>query len=243
MKTIVVVPTYNEAENLPDLVEQIFTLNIAGLELLVVDDNSPDGTAETAETLGGRYPDRIHVLRRARKEGLGPAYVAGFREALRLGADVVIQMDADLSHPPRDIPAMLNAIKESHVVVGSRYMPGGGVAGDWGLLRRLLSRGGELYIRWVMGLRIRDTNSGFKAFRREVLEQLPLEALRSSGFIFQAEVIYLCQKMGFEIREVPYVFPDRKVGRSKMSLGIIVEALWRPFQIRWIWRRKHGAPT
>jgi len=233
MKTLVVVPTYNEAGNLPDLVNQLFALNVPDLELLVVDDNSPDGTADAAEALGTKYPHRLHVLRRATKEGLGPAYIAGFREALRLGADTVIQMDADLSHPPEYIPALLEGIETTDVVVGSRYVPGGGATGDWGLLRRILSRGGDLYVRRVLGLRLRDTKSGFKVYRREVLERLPLETLRSRGFVFQAEVAYHCQEMGFRILEVPFVFQERKAGGSKMSLSIVVEALWRSFQIRW----------
>lgn len=233
MKTVVVVPTYNEARNLPDLVNQLFSLNVPDLELLVVDDNSPDGTAEVAEALETKHPHRIHVLRRATKEGIGPAYVAGFREALRLGANIVIQMDADLSHPPEYIPALLEGIKTADVVVGSRYVPGGGAAGEWGLLRRMLSRWGDLYVRWTMGLRLRDTKSGFKGFRREVLEQLALETLRSRGFIFQAEVAYRCQEMGFHIREMPFVFREREAGRSKMSLSIVEEALWRSFWIRW----------
>ena len=233
MKTLVVVPTYNEAGSLPDLVQHLFDLNVPGLELLVVDDNSPDGTAAVAEALESRHPHRIHLLRRPRKEGIGPAYIAGFREALRLGASVIVQMDADLSHPPEYIPALLAATKTCDVVVGSRYIPGGGVAGNWGLLRRLLSRGGDLYVQRVMGLRIHDTNSGFKGFRREVLEQLHLETLRSKGFIFQAEVVYRCQQMGSRIQEVPFIFQERRAGRSKMSLPIVVEALWRSFQTRW----------
>ena len=233
MKVLVVVPTYNEAGNLSTLAQHLFDLRIAALELLVVDDNSPDGTAAEAEALERSYPGRIHVLRRPRKEGLGPAYVAGFREALRLQADVVIQMDADLSHPPEYIPAMLESIKACDVAVGSRYISGGGVASEWGIARRFLSRGGDLYVRWVMGLHLQDTKSGFKAFQRRVLEQLPLEALRSRGYIFQAELLYRCQQMGFSVQEVPYVFQERKSGGSKMSARIVVEALWRSFQVRW----------
>ena len=242
MKVLVVVPTYNEAENLPALVEQLFALNNPDLEILVVDDNSSDGTAAIAEGLGTSYPNRIHVLRRPRKEGLGRAYVAGFREALRLDAGIIVQMDADLSHPPESIPALLEGLTACDVVVGSRYVPGGGVAGEWGLLRRFLSRGGDLYVRWVMGLHVHDTKSGFKAFQRTVLEQVPIETLQSKGFIFQAEVIYWCQRMGFRIREVPFIFQDRRAGKSKMSLSIVLEGLWRPFQTRWL-RRGTGAAT
>ena len=239
MKILIVVPTYNEAANLPELVDRLFSLDVPELGLLVVDDNSPDGTAATAEALAARYLYSIHVLRRAAKEGIGPAYVAGFQEALRLGAGVIIQMDADLSHPPEYIPILLAGIISCDVAVGSRYVPGGGVAGQWGFLRRLLSRGGDLYIQRVVGLRIRDTKSGFKAFRREVLESIILENLRSKGFIFQAEVAYRCQEVGARIQEIPYLFHDRQVGRSKMGFGIVVEALWRSFQIRWT-KTKNG---
>ncbi|MEE8442327.1 MAG: polyprenol monophosphomannose synthase [Dehalococcoidia bacterium] len=233
MKTLVVVPTYNEAGNLPHLVERLFSLGIPDLELLVVDDNSPDGTAAIAEGLEAAHPQQIHVLSRAAKEGLGPAYIAGYKEALRLGADVVIQMDADLSHPPEYIPDFLESMGNADVVVGSRYVPGGGAAGEWGLLRRAISRWGDLYVRWAMGLHLRDTKSGFKGFRREVLEQLALDSLTSKGFIFQAEVAFRCQKMGFRIKEVPFIFQERGAGRSKMSLSIMGEALWRSFRIRW----------
>ena len=233
MKVLVVVPTYNEAGNLSTLAQHLFDLRIATLELLVVDDNSPDGTAAEAEALGAICPLKVHVLRRARKEGLGPAYVAGFREALRLEADVIIQMDADLSHPPEYIPTMLESIKTCDVAVGSRYIPGGGVPSEWGVTRRFLSRGGDLYLQWVMGLHLQDTKSGFKAIQRRVLEKMPLEALRSRGYIFQAELLYRCEQMGFSIQEVPYVFQGRKSGGSKMSVRIVIEALWRSFQIRW----------
>ncbi|MDO8750557.1 MAG: polyprenol monophosphomannose synthase [Dehalococcoidia bacterium] len=241
MKVLVVVPTYNEAENLSTLAQHLFDLRIPALELLVVDDNSPDGTAAAAEALGMRYPGRIHVLRRPRKEGLGPAYVAGFREALRLQADVIIQMDADLSHPPEYIPALLESIKTYDVAVGSRYIPGGGIASEWGVARRFISRGGDLYVRWIMGLHLQDTKSGFRAIQRRVLERVSLEALRSKGFIFQAELMYRCQQMGFSVQEVPYIFQERKSGGSKMSVGIVMEALWRSIQVRWTRIRTNGA--
>ncbi len=232
MKILIVTPTYNEAGNIPVLVQHLFDLNIPALELLVVDDNSPDGTAAAAAALEKHYPNRIHVLSRPKKEGLGPAYVAGFQEALRLGADFVIQMDADLSHSPQYVPSLLQALDACDVAVGSRYIPGGGTSGKWGLRRRLISRGGDLYVRLVMGLRLTDTKSGFKGFRRGVLEQLPLEALRSKGFVFQAEMLYRCQQMGFRIREVPFVFQERRSGGSKMGLTILAEALWRCLQVR-----------
>ena len=241
MKTIVVVPTYNEAANLPQLVERLFSLEVAGLEILVVDDDSPDGTAAVAEELAARYQGRIHVLHRPRKQGIGPAYVTGFRQALDLGADLVVQMDADLSHPPEQVLTFLERLQDYDVVVGSRNVPGGETDAEWGLRRRLLSRGGNLYTRWVSGVKLSDPRSGFKGFRREVLESIGLEELRSKGFVFQTEVASRCQRLGYRVAEVPIFFRDRREGRSKMSLGIIVEALWRMFQIRWSRGASKGA--
>lgn len=233
MKTIVVVPTYNEAGNLPELVERLFALEVLGLELLVVDDGSPDGTAAVAGALESDHPGRIHILHRLSKQGLGPAYVSGFRRALDLGADQIIQMDADLSHPPEHIPAFLGQLETHGIVVGSRYVPGGGTDARWSLKRRLLSRGGNLYTRLISGVRLKDPRSGYKGFRREVLERIDLGTLRSRGFVFQTEVASRCQQLGYRMVEIPIHFNDRKVGRSKMNFSIILEALWRLFQIRW----------
>ena len=233
MKTVVVTPTYNEAANISELVGRLFALGIAGLELLVVDDTSPDGTADAAEELAADYPGRLHILRRPRKQGLGPAYVAGFQRALEMGADRIIQMDADLSHPPEYVPGFLERLETVDVVVGSRYVPGGQTDARWGRRRRLLSSAGNLYTRLVSGVRLRDPRSGFKGFRREVLENIGLERLRSRGFVFQTEVASRCQQLDYRTAELPILFYDRKAGRSKMSLGIIVEALWRLFLVRW----------
>ncbi|MBI4312176.1 MAG: polyprenol monophosphomannose synthase [Chloroflexi bacterium] len=232
MQSLIVVPTYNEARNVPELAAQLFALGLPDLHILVVDDNSPDGTADVAEGLNGTFPGRLHVLRRAAKEGLGKAYVAGFKEALRLGAGNVIQMDADLSHPPSAVPRLLEALETSDVAVGSRYIEGGGAVEEWGLLRKLISRGGDIYVRAVLGLPIQDTKSGFKAFRREVLENVGLDQLASAGYIFQAEFVFRCHKMGYRMREVPFVFQERRAGKSKMSVGILVEALWRSVWLR-----------
>ena len=177
----------------------------------------------------------MHVLRRKAKEGLGRAYVAGFKEALHLGAANVVQMDADLSHPPASVPDLLAALGKHDVAVGSRYIPGGGVAEGWGLGRKLISHGGDIYVRLVLGLPIHDTKSGFKAFRREVLEAIDLDAVTSHGYIFQAEIMYRCLKMGYRMTEVPFIFYERKAGKSKMSVSIITEALWRS-----VWLRVHG---
>ncbi len=233
MNPLVVVPTYNEADNLPVLSKELFSLDLPDLHLLVVDDASPDGTADVVDGLRSVYPDRIHLLRRPGKQGLGTAYVAGFAEALRLGALTVVQMDADLSHPPNAVLALLDCIGDSDVAVGSRYIPGGGATEEWGIVRRLLSQGGDLYVRWILGLDIQDTKSGFKAFRRDALEKLKLDTFRSKGFIFQSEVLYRCRQLGFTVREVPYIFQARRSGRSKMSMGIVFEGLLRPILIRW----------
>ena len=232
MKTLIVTPTYNEAANISDLVSRIFGLNVIELELLVVDDNSPDGTADQAEELGTDYPGRIHVIRRPQREGLGPAYVAGFQEALDLGACRIIQMDADLSHPPEYIPEFLSQLEYNDVVVGSRYVHGGRTDGRWSHRRRLLSTTGNLYTRLASGVQLQDPRSGFKGFRREVLKNIGLEQLRSRGFVFQTEVASRCQRLGYRTAEVPILFSARRAGSSKMSLGIIVEALWRLFLIR-----------
>ncbi|MBI2170551.1 MAG: polyprenol monophosphomannose synthase [Chloroflexi bacterium] len=232
MQTLIVVPTYNEATNIPELAAQLFALGLPDLHLLVVDDNSPDGTADLAEGLNASYPGLVHVLRRKAKEGLGPAYVAGFKEALRLGAANVLQMDADLSHPTHSVPDLLAALKECDVAVGSRYMKGGGVAQEWNLLRKLMSRGGDVYVRMMLGLPIWDTKSGFKAFQRGVLEGVGLDGMSSRGYIFQAEFMYRCYKMGYRVKEVPFIFYERKAGTSKLSISIITEALWRSAWIR-----------
>ena len=224
---VVVVPTYNEAQNLPSLTARLMALPIPSLHLLVVDDNSPDGTGELAQGMARQYPGRVSVLHRSGRLGLGSSYTAGFRQALSLGADVVVQMDADLSHAPEDAVPMIQALENADIVVGSRYTRGGGVDASWGLRRRLLSRFGNLYARRIGGLKARDVTSGFKAYRREVLETLDLDRTRCRGFAFQAEVAYLCQRSRFRVVEHPILFLDRVRGESKMSLGIVFEALWR----------------
>ncbi|MBI4201629.1 MAG: polyprenol monophosphomannose synthase [Chloroflexi bacterium] len=232
MQTLIVVPTYNEAANLPELAAQLFALRLPDMHLLVVDDNSPDGTAAVADGLNTQHAGYVHVLRRKAKEGLGRAYVAGFAEALRLGAKRVVQMDADLSHPTEAIPRLLAALEGHDLAIGSRYIPGGGVAQDWGLARKLISRGGDIYVRLALGLPVKDTKSGFKAFRSEVLHKVGLEHIASAGYIFQAEFVYRCYKLGFRITEVPYLFHERRAGKSKMSLSILTEALWRSLWLR-----------
>lgn len=233
MKTVVIMPTYNEAENLPEMVLRLLALNIDGLQLLVVDDNSPDGTGKIAEELAARHPGFIEVIHRTGKLGFGTAYVIGFLRALEKGTDFIIQMDADFSHPPETIPLFLAEARQWDVVVGSRYVPGGRVDPHWSWRRRLLSWGGNLYARWVTGVSVRDVTAGFKGFRREVLEALPFQEFRSDGFAFQVETAYACHRKGFKVKEIPILFIDRAYGRSKMSWKIIWEAFWRVWQIRW----------
>jgi len=231
VKTIVVLPTYNEAENLPPMVSEIFSLGIEGLEIIVVDDNSPDGTGQIAEELASRHPGRLQVIHQAGKLGLGSACLCGFEEALARGADYVVEMDADFSHTPSYLPLLLEKMKSCHLVIGSRYVEGGRVDERWSIWRRLLSRGGNLYARLVTGLSVQDTTSGFRCYRREVLENLP--PIGSEGYAFQIEMAYLCQKRGYRLCELPIYFEDRALGRSKMSLAIILEAFWRVWQMRW----------
>lgn len=231
VKTIVVLPTYNEAENLPPMVKELFSLGIEGLEIIVVDDNSPDGTGQIAEELASRHPGRLWVIHQAGKLGLGSACLRGFEEALARGADYVVEMDADFSHTPSYLPLLLEKMKSCHLVIGSRYVEGGGVDERWSIWRRLLSGGGNLYARLVTGLSVQDTTSGFRCYRREVLENLP--PIGSEGYAFQIEMAYVCQKRGYRLCELPIYFQDRALGHSKMSLVIILEAFWRVWQMRW----------
>ncbi|MSQ11898.1 MAG: polyprenol monophosphomannose synthase [Dehalococcoidia bacterium] len=237
-KVIVVVPTYNEAGNLAELAAGLFGLRGADLSLLVVDDNSPDGTGALAEELTGRYPGRVHVLHRPGKLGLGTAYEEAFRFALQQGASAVVQMDADLSHSPSDVLRLLAALGDADVSVGSRYAPGGRTDPSWGASRRALSWSGNLYARLALGLRPRDVTSGFKAYRREALERLDLRGVQCRGFAFQTEVAYRCKRAGLRVSEVPILFVDRSRGASKMSRAIVLEALWRLPQLRWQVRAK-----
>ncbi len=227
MRVAVVVPTYNESGNLPLLVEQLEALAVDGLGFIVIDDGSPDGTGQVADRLAAARLGRFIVVHRQGKYGLGTAYVAGFKAALDAGAEQVVQMDADLSHPSAEIPAMLAKLGDADVVVGSRYTRGGRLDPAWGFKRRQTSAWGNRGIRCVMGLKVKDATGGFKAYRRSALEAVGLDRLRVTGFGFQAEVAYRCQKAGLKVVEHPILFTDRKYGRSKMSLGIIIEAFWR----------------
>ena len=229
----VVVPTYNEAENIAELSRRIFALNIPNTRLIVVDDGSPDGTGEAARGLAEQLDGQVEVIQRGRKLGLGTAYIAGFSRALAKGADYVLQMDADLSHAPEYIPDFLERLKEADVVVGSRYVLDGGVDESWNLRRRLLSNIGNFGIRFITGVKVRDATSGFKAFRGTALGSLDLTQFRCKGFGFQAEVAYACQRKGYVVAESPIVFANRASGRSKMSPSIVIEAMWRLLLLRW----------
>src|SRR4051812_1719075 len=196
-----------------------------GVRVLVVDDNSPDGTGELADRLAGEL-DYVDVLHRERKEGLGPAYLAGFRRALAGGADLVLEMDCDFSHDPNDVPRLIAAAEDADVVLGSRYVAGGGVR-NWGLLRRFVSAGGSWYARVLLGVSVRDLTGGFKCYHREVLERIDLDAITSKGYAFQIETTYRAQRAGFRVVEIPITFADREAGGSKMSKAIVAEAIWK----------------
>jgi dolichol-phosphate mannosyltransferase len=220
----VVLPTYNESENLERIVAAILDQLPESRRVLIVDDNSPDGTGEIADGLAAE--EDVSVLHRPEKQGLGPAYLAGFREALAGGAELIVEMDADFSHDPHHLPALLRAIEGVDLAIGSRYVPGGGIT-DWGPMRRLISRGGSAYARTALGIGIRDLTGGFKCFRREVLESIELDTIESRGYAFQVETTYRAIKHGFQVVEVPIVFRDRREGSSKMSRAIVAEAIWR----------------
>jgi dolichol-phosphate mannosyltransferase len=221
----VILPTYDEAENLERIVGAVLENLPATGRVLVVDDNSPDGTGAIADRLAAEN-ERIRVLHRERKEGLGPAYLAGFRVALEAGAERIVEMDADFSHDPAYLPKLIGAADHFDLVIGSRYVPGGGVT-DWGPLRRFISRGGSTYARVALGLPIRDLTGGFKCFRREVLEAINLDTIEARGYAFQVETTYRAIKAGFRVVEIPIVFRDRADGTSKMSRSIVAEAIWR----------------
>jgi dolichol-phosphate mannosyltransferase len=207
------------------MVRALGDLGLEGLEVLVIDDASPDGTGEIADRLAAELP-WVHVLHRERKEGLGPAYLAGFRRTLELGADLVLEMDCDFSHDPADVPRLVQAAEDADLVLGSRYVRGGGTR-NWGLVRRFISRGGSLYAQVLLQLGIRDLTGGFKCYRRAVLETIDLGAISSLGYAFQIETTYRALRAGFRVVEVPITFTDREVGGSKMSKAIVLEAIWK----------------
>jgi len=225
---IVCLPTYNERANIEPMLRALAPL---GVRVLVIDDNSPDGTGEIADRLAGEL-GFVSVLHRDRKEGLGPAYIAGFRRALADGADYVLEFDCDFSHDPKDVPRLIAACENgADLALGSRYVTGGGTR-NWGLVRRFVSIGGSWYARTLLGVRIRDLTGGFKCYRREVLERIDLDAVRSLGYAFQIETTYRAIRAGFTVVEVPIVFNDRTEGTSKMSRAIVLEAVRRVPSLR-----------
>jgi dolichol-phosphate mannosyltransferase len=223
-----ILPTYNEAENIEPLVRAALPqLESTGLEhtVLIVDDNSPDGTGRIADRLA-EESDRVRVLHRPRKQGLGRAYLAGFEVALAEGADLILEMDSDFSHDPADLPRLITATGAADLVLGSRYVPGGGVE-DWGTIRRAVSKGGSAYARLLLGVPVRDLTGGFKCFHRRVLETIDLGGVHANGYGFQIELTYRAVQAGFTVTEVPIMFRERRVGRSKMTARIALEAVWK----------------
>ena len=225
-RAVLCLPTYNERENLEQMVEALGgVLDTTTDRVLVIDDGSPDGTGEIADRLASELP-WVSVLHRDSKDGIGPAYVAGFRWALAEGAELVLEMDCDFSHDPADVPRLIAAAADADLVLGSRYAPGGGTA-NWGLLRRFVSRGGCLYAQAILGLGVRDLTGGFKCFRRSALEAIDLGALSAHGYAFQIETTYRVRRTGLRVQEVPITFVERRAGASKMTGAIVAEAMWR----------------
>jgi dolichol-phosphate mannosyltransferase len=236
-KTTVVIPTYNEADNLESITAALFGLNLDGLEILVVDDASPDGTGKIADQLVHQYPGRFHVMHRTGKLGLGSAYTQGFTWAIQQGAKYIIQMDADFSHSPKYLPQMLDLIHNYDVVVGSRYIKGGRTDERWKWYRRLLSWwANSVWVRVILGTKTRDATAGFKCWQANALQGIKLDSICSTGYIFAVEMCYICEKKGYHIKEIPIYFEDRRIGQSKMDNLIKLEAALRVFDIR---RRYH----
>jgi dolichol-phosphate mannosyltransferase len=235
MRTTIVLPTYNEAENLPRLVSALLSLPL-DLVVLVVDDHSPDGTGEIADQLSKQHPDQVAVLHRTGKLGLRSAYIEGFRRAFAMGAEALVQMDADFSHDPAVLAEMARRISSCDVVIGSRYVKGGSLDERWPAWRKLLSAFGNFYARTILSFPLRDVTTGYRMWRREVLQNMPLDRIRSNGYIFLVEMAYVAYLMKYRIREVPIHFADRRWGKSKMSLKIQLEAAVRIWDVWWHYR-------
>lgn len=228
-RVLICMPTYNEKDNIRNIIPAIHAA-VPEVHILVIDDNSPDGTGAIADEMAAA-DERIHVLHRTQKQGLGPAYIAGFRWAMERGYDYIFEMDADFSHQPKYLPGMIAALGEHDVVIGSRYVAGGGTE-NWGLIRQFISRGGGLYARTILGVKIKDLTAGFIGWRAYVLDAIDLDTVEASGYVFQIEMKYRAHQRGFKILEIPITFPDREVGESKMSGGIALEAITRVWKIR-----------
>ena len=236
MKTCIILPTYNEAENLPRLIPALLGLSIPEFQLLIIDDNSPDGTGEIADDFADHYPDHIRVEHRKGKQGLGSAYIHGFHMAIDDNVDLIGQMDSDFSHPIDKIPQMLEKTKDCDIVIGSRYVEGGSVDLEWPLWRKGLSAWGNFYARTILNLPIRDVTGGFRIWKQHVLQNMPLDRIGSSGYIFQVEIAYVAYLLGYKFGEIPIYFADRKWGDSKMNFSIQVEAALRVWQIIYVYR-------
>ena len=238
---MVVIPTYNEADNLPTMVGELLAFDLP-VAILIVDDDLPDGTGELADDLVSRHPDRVRVIHREGKLGLGTAYVTGFGYALDQGADLIVQMDADFSHSPSYIPTLAEAAGEYDVVVGSRYVSGGSLDERWSWWRYFLSWwANSVYTRLILSVKVKDATAGFKCWRRATLEGIGLERVRSNGYVFQVEMAYLTEKLGYRFLELPIYFEDRRIGQSKMTVPVKIEAALRTFQIRWRHRNARRA--
>ncbi|MHC1785391.1 MAG: polyprenol monophosphomannose synthase [Anaerolineaceae bacterium] len=236
MKTILVIPTYNEAENLPKLAASIFALPLKELSILIVDDNSQDGTGEIAEKLNLEYKGRVHVMHRAGKLGLGTAYIQGFRKALELGAEAIGQMDADFSHPVEKVPELIKKLERCDMVLGSRYVTGGSLDESWPFWRKALSGFGNFYARTILGMKLLDVTGGYRLWRKATLEGMPLDRIRSNGYVFQVEMAYVASRLGYKFMEIPIHFMERRKGQSKMSFRIQIEAALRVWQLPGLYR-------
>lgn len=229
MKTLIVIPTYNEKENIQTIVPAVLAQNL-GVDILVVDDNSPDGTGSIVREMQQSIP-QLHLLSRPGKQGLGKAYIAGFRWGMDHGYEIITEMDADFSHRPEDLGLLLSKLKDHDFAVGSRYVPGGATV-NWGLVRKIISRGGGIYARLILGFPLNDWTGGFNAWKKEVLQAIDLSSVESNGYSFQIELKYKALKKGFKGAESPIIFEDRRVGQSKMSLKIVIEAFYRVWIMR-----------
>jgi dolichol-phosphate mannosyltransferase len=233
VKKLVVIPTYNEVDNLSNICTALFELGIDDLEILIVDDDSPDGTGHVADQLAEQYPSRFHVMHRSGKLGLGTAYIEGFQWALKHSYQYIIHMDADFSHPPEFVPQMLSLIPDYDVVVGSRYIKGGKLDAQWPWYRRLLSWwANSIWVRLILGTKTRDSTAGFKCWTADALQRIGLERICSTGYIFQVEMCYLAEKLGFRIKEIPIYFNERRFGESKMDNHVKLEAALRVIMLR-----------
>ncbi len=240
MKTLIIIPTYNEIENLSQIVAAIFSF-APKTDVLIVDDNSPDGTGQLADQMGSQDA-RVHAMHRSGKLGLGTAYIAGFKYAIENGYDAAFEMDADFSHDPKYLPDFLKAIEHADLVIGSRYIPGGDTP-NWSFLRRFISGGGNIYARLMLGLPVQDATAGFRCYRREVLQNIGLDEVKSQGYGFQVEMTYRVMKQGYKIVETPIIFMDRRVGKSKMSRTIFLEAFIYVLRTRFGKTARHALPA